>query len=55
MNDSESRPRKVELMSTHSKNRDDYHEHFTNTVFIRIKAGLIYTQGINYMPGSAAE
>ena len=25
------------------------------TIFIRIKAGLIYTQGVKYMPGSAAE
>ena len=27
----------------------------TVTVFIRIKAGLIYTQGLKYMPGNAAE
>ena len=27
----------------------------THTVFIRIKAGLIYMQGLKYMPGSAAE
>ena len=26
-----------------------------HTVFIRIKAGLIYTQGLKCMPGSAAE
>ena len=26
-----------------------------NTVFICIKAGLKYTQGLKYMPGSAAE
>ena len=25
------------------------------TVFIRMKAGLIYTQGLKYTPGSAAE
>ena len=25
------------------------------TVFIRIKAGLIYTPGLKYMPGIAAE
>ena len=25
------------------------------TVFIRIKARLIYTQGLKYMPGSATE
>ena len=27
----------------------------TTTVFIRIKAGLKYMQGLKYMPGSAAE
>ena len=26
-----------------------------HTVFIRIKAALKYTQGLNYTPGSAAE
>ena len=26
-----------------------------STVFIHIKAGLKYTQGLKYMPGSAAE
>ena len=29
--------------------------HHQNTVFIRIKAGLIYTQGLKHTPGSAAE
>ena len=28
---------------------------FVCTVFIRIKAGLKYTQWLKYMPGSAAE
>ena len=30
------------------------HKH-TYTIFIRIKAGLIYTQGLKHMPGSATE
>ena len=28
---------------------------YVQTVFIRIKAGLKYTQGLKYTPGSAAE
>ena len=55
MSDSELRPRSVELMSMHSKNRDNYHEYFTNTVIICIKSGLIYMEGFKYMPSSAAE
>ena len=31
------------------------HINFILTVFIRIKAGLKYTQGLKYTPGSAAE
>ena len=31
------------------------YECYTYTVFIHIKARLIYTWGLNYTPGSAAE
>ena len=32
-----------------------YYPRHTPTIFIHIKAGLIYTQELKYMPGSAAE